>query len=345
MKRQFTILKSTLSILLLSAVVYLFTGCEKELEFNYEKRGEFRHIVINGFASPGEPFSVSVTESRLRFYWFDGDPDMLTIKDAQEARLTVNGDKTYDLMLDSIMYRCDYVVQCGDHLRVDFTDNQGQKASAEVNVPTVPSLEVLDVTCEYSPKDTWNNYGNHPINDTLFHVKLRIHDPSPERNFFRLYTKAHLKGSTFRPGVDIETGEPKPEDDRWVDCSSDWEGFETTDPVLYDAQLTSATVNWNPHVTNIFDDHLFDGATRDVIVSFRPRYIFNGTDVKTIHVNVQLQQLDETYYFYNRALMRFQRLPTYSQTQESITFPSNVSTGWGILGAVVPSELVTLRIR
>lgn len=315
---------------LLTALLPLcsLAGCEQIIDFEqtvYNDRG----IDLNAVATPGAPFTVSVSRTWLfnevPALDYDGEywdyvlrTDSFYYKQAQlpeaDVRLTVNGGQEYALHYDATLYAftCDYVPAEGDVLHVQAQAEGFPTATAETTVPQAQKLEVLDHE-KYYDRRTATSSGLYDMAvDTVMRLTLRLSDPPGERNYYRLKVRS-IGDRTLATG----------EDGGYYFSDV----FSSADVIFMDPQLVEGCYGWPAYFSNVFDDRLFDGTSYTFTVETRMRY---GHHPRVV---VELQSITSDLYYYLKSIMLY-RITDQDAYTEAIQIFSNVEDGWGIVGSL-----------
>ena len=233
-----------------------------------------------------------------------------------KVELTVNGETIYPMIYDTLMlcYQSNYTPAIGDHLEVRI-NNAGEQTVANTEVPHSQKLEILETKTDILEKieflrEPWPFIG---YNRGYVNMKLRLHDPAGEKNYYRLVVR----------GIVQEGGE----------AAKVWDTYQSIDPIFRDERLTSTWGAWNAYFSNVFDDSLIDGESYELNIQ---TYILTDSDFYNHPwptYEVSLQSITEDYYRYLKSmeLYRISRTNTYS---EGIYIHSNNEGGWGLLGGI-----------
>lgn len=230
-----------------------------------------------------------------------------------KVELTVNGETSYPMIYDTLMlcYQSNYTPAIGDRLEVRINNAAGEQTVAHTEVPRPQKLEVLDVKTEILEKDEYLTDGENiglGNNRGYVSMKLRLHDPVEEHNYYRLVIRGMVKNGTS------------------------WDAFLSSAPIFRDERLTSSWGAWNAYFSNVFDDSLINGESYEFEIK---TYILGWRQFNDNWPTyaVSLQSITEDYYRYLKSmeLYRISRTNTYS---EGIYIHSNNEGGWGLLGGI-----------
>ena len=230
-----------------------------------------------------------------------------------KVELTVNSETNYPMIYDTLMlcYQSNYTPAIGDRLEVRINNANGEQTVAHTEVPRPQNLEVLEVNTDILKK---NEYLIEPYNlgpnRGYVSIKLRLHDPIEEKNYYRLAVRGSYHGHDSIYGS--------------------WDTYLSTDPIFRDERLTSAWGAWPAYFSNVFDDSLINGEAYEFEVK---TYILGFMSTKLPIYEVSLQSITEDYYRYLKSmeLYRISRTNTYS---EGVYIHSNNEGGWGLLGGI-----------
>lgn len=293
------------------AATAAMTSCEKTLPYN-DSDSKTNNVVMNAVATAGTPFAVSITQSYpyTQVLNFDsGESDSLrygkSAITSANATLTVNGSQTYALQYDSqsLMYKSDYVPQDGDRLSISVSTTLWGSSSASATVPAVQPIEMVD----------YSVYKTAAADSLKADITLRLNDPQGD-NYYRLVTR------TVRQTADGTL------------LASDV--FTSSDELFYDGSLNTGYGDWEPYVSNVFDDHLFDGTQREVTLHVA-RAIGDG-QVRSLYV--ELQSVSPELYFYLKSMQAYRITNNYDYS-ENLYIYSNVDNGYGIVGGMAASRV------
>lgn len=316
------------------AVALLLCSCETDVGLN-DKKGN--QLVVFALAVTGQEIDAYVSHSLPidegeRFTSAGeglslGNPFMKYFKkkafiaDAQ-VTLEVNGQNSYGFHLssDSAYFVCDYIPKPGDKLKLSVEADGYQTCYASTEVPSrVPDIQKLNYVLYYDqavdPKVRALQYSMNDRDeygaDSLMNISFAFHDQASERNYYRLDTRnvavvyhkmSHRKYWNVR------------------------DAFTSRDPYFYDAELTKGWGSWDAYISNVFEDHLFNGKQCEINVTTRPQW---GNDVFTI---VMLQAINKELFYFQRSVQLY-RISHDAFYSTPIGIYSNMTNGWGIFGA------------
>lgn len=233
-----------------------------------------------------------------------------TLTDAK-VELIVNGETHYPMAYDTLMlcFRSAYTPAIGDRLEMRINDGAGKQTVARAEVPRPQKLEMLEINVEKWDKAEYI-YPMRAFNRGYVKMKLRLHDPAGEKNYYRLA----VRGSYLQTEVVYKI----------------WDIYLSSAPLFRDDRLISDWGSWNAYFSDVFDDTLIDGKAYEFEVK---AYILGALTSDWPIYEVSLQSITEDYYRYLKSLQlyRISRTDVYS---EGVYIHSNNEGGWGILGAI-----------
>lgn len=318
--------------ILFAAFSILLTSCEKIIEFNKQEESS---IAIFALATPDEPFSVMISKSftvntapsRVEYsYRYSEETDSLfeaaiVIKDAL-VEITVNNTEKYKLTYNEkkpYNYTCDYVPKVGDDIKISVKAQGFTDAYATTHVYEPRKIEIVDKEVVYKDNgDDGTMLLENPFEyygvDSVMRITLRINDPQNTHDFYRL----KVRGTAVRY---LYTGIMK---DPYYTIS---DAFTSEDVIFIDNMLTKPFADWEAGISNVFDDHLFNGQDYTFTVETRKRY---GDNPRVI---LELQTITPDFYYFMKSYLLF-RISTDDSYTTPIGLYSNIGNGWGILGSL-----------
>ena len=339
-----------LFVLLYAGLASILTACETILPLDMPESEEWG-ITLNAVASPDTTFWAYVThcyptteapnyayedfvdtegwleKATFRDYyrssiwgpnnWFNGKKAYEIRKESTlteaEVELTVNGETTYPMVYDTLMlrYQSNYTPTIGDHLEVRINSASGEQTVARTEVPQPQKLEIVETETELLENGEFIENLSAVANRGYVKMKLRLHDPAGEKNYYRLA----IRGIHERP---------------WQDTYYVWDIYLSSDPIFRDERLTSEWGAWPAFFSDVFDDSLMNGAPYEFEIK---TYVLGSEDGADPIYEVSLQSITEDYYRYLKSmqLYRISRSDTYS---EGVYIHSNNEGGWGLLGGI-----------
>ena len=332
-------------ILLYTTMLYGLTSCETTLPVEIPEGNEWG-ITLNAVASPDTTFRAYVThcypnsEAPEYSYTSGGVLDVYLKRDPyrhyyagyvldsldwekanykirQEAALadakvevTVNGETTYPMTYDEkqLCFLSDYTPAIGDRLEVKVNNASGEQTVARTEIPKPQQLEVLDVKLEIRQPEKWMNISSYKGH---IKMKLRLHDPAGEKNYYRLKVR----------GIEFQ----------WDSFYSVTDAYRSMDPIFKDERLTSEWGAWDAYFSDVFEDKLIDGKSYEFEIETYVYGAYYNEWMPTYEVS--LQSITEDYYHYLKSLQLY-RISTLSTYNEGVYIHTNNEGGWGILGGI-----------
>ena len=231
-----------------------------------------------------------------------------TLTDAKVV-LTVNNETTYPLVYDTLTlrYQSNYKPSVGDRMEVRINSTTGEQTIARTEVPRPQKLEIIEVRNELLEEEL-----DYPLSDNRGYVKmkLRIHDPVKEKNYYRLAIRGRYL--------------------LFDDFYHIWNLYLSSDPIFRDERLISKWGAWPAFFSDVFDDSLMSDGSYEFEIK---TYVLGDKYNKWPIYEVSLQSITEDYYRYLKSmqLYRISRSDTYS---EGVYIHSNNEGGWGLLGGI-----------
>lgn len=321
--------------LLLAAACLGMPSCEKIIEFDKDFGNG---IAVFALASPDRAFSMNVSRSftvndnpSMVFstdskYYHEVDSlynELIAIKDAK-AEITVNDAEHYMLTYDEKdslyhRYKCDYVPKVGDKIELHVSAPGYKDVSATTQVCEPRKIEVVSTEVVYSDngydgKEWMMNPGLRYGMDSVMRITLRIHDPKDSHDYYRL---------KVRGWADYYEGTG------WLQLLhySICDVFTSDDVIFVDNMITKPYGDWKAGMTNVFDDHLFNGRDYTFTVESRKRWGENA------RVEVELQTLPSDMYYFMKSYLQL-RIASDDAYTNPVGLHTNVENGWGILGSI-----------
>ena len=236
------------------------------------------------------------------------------IPDAK-VELTVNDETNYPMVYDTLMlcYQSDYMPVIGDRLEVRIKHASSEQTIARTEVPRPQKLEILEAIPEFFERKKYDGpFG--ATNQGYLKLRLRLHDPAGERNYYRLAVRS-IHSVTEINEIAI------------------WDLYSSSDPIFRDERLTSEwDGHWPAYFSDVFDDSQINGEVYEFEVQ---TYILKYVSYPDYwpSYEISLQSITEDYYRYLKSmqLYRISREDTYS---EGVYIHSNNEGGWGLLGGI-----------
>ena len=240
-----------------------------------------------------------------------------TLADAK-VELTVNEKNVYPMRYDTLMlcFQSDYTPKIGDHIEVRIKNPAGEQTVAHTEIPRPQKLEIVKVETQLLEKEEYLREPAIGDNKGYVTMTLRLHDPSHEKNYYRLV----VRGFEMNVGNDYHN------------FYKTWDIFQSSAPIFRDERLTTSWNTWPAYFSNVFDDTLINGESYEFEVK---AYALGVTyDNLWPTYEVSLQSITEDYYRYLKSLQLY-KISTLSTTfSEGVYIHSNNEGGWGLLGGI-----------
>ena len=239
-----------------------------------------------------------------------------TLADA-DVELTVNGKTVYPMRYDTLMlcFQSDYTPVIGDRLEVRINYSEGKQTMARTEIPRSQKLEIVEVETELSEKEEFIREPELGYNKGYVKMKLRLHDPANEKNYYRLVVR----------GIRKNTG------NKQMYCEV-CDAFQSSAPIFRDERLTTGWDIWPAYFSNVFDDTLINGESYEFEVK---AYALGVTyDNLWSTYEVSLQSITEDYYRYLKSLQLYKISTLNTTFSEGVYIHSNNEGGWGLLGGI-----------
>lgn len=238
-----------------------------------------------------------------------------TLADA-EVELTVNGEDVYPMVYDTLMlcFQSNYTPAIGDLLEVRINDMTGKKTMARTEIPRPQKLEIVNIETELLEKKEVIREPYVGFNKGYVKMKLRLHDPGDEKNYYRLVVR----------GINTDRGNLHL-------YNEVWDVFQSSAPIFRDERLTTGWDTGPAYFSNVFDDRLINGEAYEFEVK---TYVLGHTDFDVDiwpTYEVSLQSITEDYYRYLKSLQLY-KISTLDTYSEGVYIHSNNEGGWGLLG-------------
>lgn len=166
-----------------------------------------------------------------------------TLADA-EVELTVNGEDVYPMVYDTLMlcFQSNYTPAIGDQLGIRINDVTGKQTTARTEIPRPQKLEVVNIETELLEKKEVIREPYVGFNKGYVKMKLRLHDPGDEKNYYRLVVR----------GINTDRGNLHL-------YNEVWDVFQSSAPIFRDERLTTGWDTGPAYFSNVFDDRLING--------------------------------------------------------------------------------------
>jgi hypothetical protein len=348
----------TTSYILLIAVALLSSACERNLDFEGPKDETANDFVINALAVADGALTVYLNRSYLvnkaptQYYdyehavlWKDDITtdyvsslyaDRTAIINA-DVRAVVNGQDTYDLVLDTDKFyytSTEYVPRAGDHI-VLTASTSTKRLRAETVVPAKPQIEI--VSYEVLPENPYVEVnGLENPTDTIVRLTCRIIDAGGNQ-FYRLRVRNENmfiqdSGTVYYEGhIPIIY---------YTYLMQDI--YFSEDKLFVDSRLTKNFGGWPARFSNVFDNSLMKNGSYTFTID-SPKAIMNYLYLTGItnnklpiipkRVMVELQAVSSDLYQHLKSVQLY-RITETDAFSEPVQVFSNAEGGWGIFGAL-----------
>lgn len=333
--------KHNIIYILLVCVIVHFTSCEKEIEFNTQHENG---ITVYAVATPSAPLALQISSSftvndnpKMYFshnstYYNEIDSMYRTavvLKDAT-AEVLVNDRDKYVLKYtpESLYaYTCDYIPKEGDKiaLNVKASGFKDVYATSKVEIPQKIDIVKTEILYKKVEEDVSGSFDDPRLVyglDSVMSITLKIKDDPSVHNFYRL----RIRGVADRDDFEVLPGAS-------LEYHTITDLFTSDDVIFMDNQLTKPFGDWKAGMTNVFDDHLFNGQEYTFTVETRKRF---GKNARVI---VDLQSISQDLYYFLKSYMLF-RISTDDVYTTPVGIYSNIENGWGIFGTLSSDQHV-----
>ncbi|MDO4511632.1 MAG: DUF4249 domain-containing protein [Bacteroidales bacterium] len=314
------------------ALIGLLSSCEKTIELGtLVPEG----LTIYALASAGQPFVAYVSHNQSvseapNFYYLDYADfcdetkayfnKTLVVKEA-DATLTVIGGKSYKLSFDASTsaFSCEYIPAVGDKLELTVSAPGYPTATSSTTVEQPLELTGIESIVTYDEAATpaqhaqaRSLHGYDPYGaDSVATITFTFKDSARQRNYYRLKVRSvgeYLSLTGTRTLYSVS------------------DAFTSGNSIFHDKQLMKGYGEWEPFVTNVFDDHLFDGMQYTATITSRLR------NEKKNYIIIELQSISPELYYYLKSYQLY-RISTDDVYSTPIGLYCNINNGWGILGS------------
>ena len=319
----------------------LLCACEETIPFNESVQNE---INIFALAVTGQNFKAYIShnlpiDQGPNFYYLDYSSfcdetetffkEELVMENAN-AIIRVNGSASYPLTFNQseLYYSCDYIPNEGDVIEIQVRAEGYPEASAQTKVNKSLELSDLQYSVYYDEaaskeEHEWmKRFSDYDVYgaDSVMAISFSFQDPAGAKNYYRLKVRSVGEYLGFLNDTCY--------------CVSDV--FTSTDPIFHDSQLIKGYGSWEPYFSNVFDDHLIDGAQYTVNVHSRKRAESPSYTI------IELQSISRDLYYFLKS-MQLYRISTDDVYSTPIGIYGNIDNGWGIFGSVSKNTYVINR--
>ena len=323
-------------LILIFIGIFFFNSCEKELDFPQE---DSKKLCIFALAFPQQEMEIYVSHSLpinssisfMQYLSLNEFTDKakeyyrkkLAINDAN-VRLKVNGEQEILMTFNDSThsYRCDYTPRLHDRLSLIVAKEGYMTATAETYVEEPTNTKDFHYTVRYN--EAVNQEDRKLVEggqtdvfgmDSLITLTFSFHDSAFYDNYYRLKVRSvgdipKIVGTTI-------IGYQYSYDDT----------FTSPDIIFHDGQLAKDDGGWEPYMTNVFDDHLFDGTDHTFTLDTR---LTRGMNKRII---LELQSISKDLYLYLKSMQIYER-SSDDVFASPVSIYTNVRNGWGVFGSM-----------
>lgn len=316
-------MKTYIYILFILFTALLTVSCENELPFNIKDNPP--KLVMNALIN-----ADSLTNTL--YLNFTGKEHTTYVQNTT-LEVRINGQLTESLR--PLAPKQENTPQCsfnitsrfapGDVIRVDAITDDGQyHAWAEVTVPQRPAdIEKIDTLTVPIVRSGY-------YTQDYLQYKITFKDRLNENNFYRIILDKQMTARRYHPGNNSE----------YYETAHDHSFIVREDVVLTDGQPTTGDDEDNgifevaKNLYGVFDDSRFKNESYTMTI-YNSWYMYFNNEYREnvrIDVTIRLLSINETEYYYLKALNLLDS-DVYDETiSEPIKYPSNVHGGVGIVG-------------
>lgn len=302
----------------LSATAIVTTSCEKTLP-NDVNDSRITALTVNLAAEYGKPVTATLTLSNTYSRLLDPTYNLSADTKYRQRliiqgtmQLTVNGSATYPMTYNESgqNYVSDYIPSEGDVIGVEAKSSVAVKtAQATCTVPGRPEISLVDYSI-----------GRNDADSLDADIRVRITDPAG-KNYYRIIVRT-TAGKTIGDGSGVTQ--------YYTDDT-----FTSDDEVFHDTSIYKSYGSWPAFFSNVFDDKLFDGTTRDIAL-----HVSRDCDgMECTGMEVRVQSLSKDMYLYMKSYMQYRLRSNYDDGSGSFYIYSNVDNGYGIVGGVATGSV------
>ncbi len=336
----------------------LGSACERNLDFEGPKVETANDLVINALAVADGALTVYLNRSYLvnkaPTQYYDYEHAVLSKDDITsdyisslyadrtsiinaDVKAVVNGQDTYDLLLDTKEYyytSTEYVPQAGDHIALTVSTST-KLLRAETVVPPKPQIEI--VSYEVLPENPYHDMnGLENQADTIVRLTCRILDAGGKQ-YYRL--RVRNEGTYI-----FDTGSVHYVDKQPIIYSTYMmqDIYFSDDELFVDKRLTKNFGGWPARFSNVFDNSLMKSGSYTFTLD-SPEALMNYPYATNVvmeklpyipkRVMVELQAISAELFQHLKSVQLYRITETDSFSEPAQVY-SNAEGGWGILGAL-----------
>lgn len=330
-------MKRNILSLTLFFLLFLFFGCEKEIQF--KGKMEKPLLVMTGYFTPDSLVKVNV--SRTEFVLGEVANEKLHINNA-DVKLYVNG--TFKENLQNIkngFYVGTYYPQGTDMLKIEASAKGFETIETSVVIPPKPNVELKSVEEEIIEEQFYVSYSdpNLPPNDTAYYsaykdatVRLILDEPIVENYYctYMYYLENDSQGAFYQELhfllPEVLSG--------YINTNEEFDLEE-----LFDVNSNNPNMIKNRY----FNDFLFNGKKVELKYKLRLylglRKYVDGKMVAEVNKNeeqetyrISIAEVSKELYQFLASVQSAEKVK-YNPFAEPVQIFSNVSNGAGIIGA------------
>lgn len=311
----------------LSATAIVTTSCEKTLP-NDVNDSRITALTVNLAAEYGKPVTATLTLSNTYSRLLDPTYNLSADTKYRQRliiygtmQLTVNGSATYPMTYNESgqNYVSDYIPSEGDVISVEAKSSvAAATARATCTVPNRPEISLVDYSIGYNDTDSLDA-----------DIRVRITDPEG-KNYYRIIVRTTARKTTENDPVTSSTGDGSDVTQYYTDDT-----FTSDDEVFHDTSIYKGYGSWPAFFSNVFDDKLFEGTTRDIAL-----HVSRDCDgMECTGMEVRVQSLSKDMYLYMKSYMQYRLRSNYDDGSGSFYIYTNVDNGYGIVGGVATGSV------
>jgi len=322
-------------------VVFLFSSCEKDIQFSGEIVDPM--LVINSFITPDSVLTANITKSKFFLDEDDDTGNFVKVENA-EVRIYVNGVfKEKMSHVSNGNYKAGFAPVVGETIKLEVSAPGLSTAWCEAKMEDAAQIMALDSTSKIMKSyPIYNGYyydaSEVDAPDTIgyyYKIKhdfsLHFKDQESGQNYYRLLVKLV---TTYEGNYHSE--------------SYDFDFTDIVSGESADSENDIVSENTYPNTYHVFSDELFNGkeyplkfsATTEQIKYF-PEYASMGGTQPTQKIVVELQSISKSYYLYLKSRPSCDIDDLFA---EPIQIHSNVHDGIGIIGSYTSCGIKELTL-
>ncbi|MBD5245435.1 MAG: DUF4249 family protein [Barnesiella sp.] len=249
----------------------------------------------------------------------------------------------------SCYFECPHKFIPGERLELSANVSSREGKSLNIHSTTTvpgwkPEAELIDCVRLYRKTEEREDLALREFtNDSVYQLKILLKDSSPDLHCYRIKVQGvsynyegdssliNISSNLFAPPV--VTYMP----DNYVSWT---DAFFTSDPLLYDANISRPFGAWQAFTTDVFTNRQFKGGSYVLTVQTRYPYTSYNSMNKRRFLQVQLEPISVDLMNYLSSLYKIRTL-TNDYFSEPASLASNISGGVGVFGSI--GEPLTIR--